>query len=111
MGKPPTTIIMDQNAAMRLAILSKMSHMFHKLCRWYITHKTGDKVGRVYQDHEAMNEFYEILNNSENVNALHKYGFIFGGLLLADFPPIQCFSMIIKIFVNYKELSSDTTVK
>lgn len=68
MGKFLTMIITDQNAAMRLATLCKMPHTFHRFCKWYITHKMGDKVGRVYQDHEALNEFYEILNNYENIN-------------------------------------------
>lgn len=63
MGTPPLTIITDQDEAMRSDLGSKMPNTFHKLYKWYITNKKGDKVGKVYQDYDAMNAFHDIVNN------------------------------------------------
>lgn len=67
MDSPSLKIITDQDVIVKLSIDSKMPSIFHKLCKWHITNKIGDKVGRVYQDHDAMNKFQDILNNSENL--------------------------------------------
>lgn len=49
-----------------------MPNTFHRLYKWHITHKMGDKVGQVYQDHDAMNKFHEILNNTKNVEVFEE---------------------------------------
>lgn len=66
-GQTPRDNKHDQDLVIKLAIANKMSDTFHRLCKWHITYKMSDKVGRVYQDHEAMRKFYDILNNSEDV--------------------------------------------
>lgn len=45
MEQTPITIIMDQDVAMKTTLLVVFPKTFHRLCKWHITNKMGDKIG------------------------------------------------------------------
>lgn len=74
MGRSFETIIIDQDPSMKRALEQVMPNTLNRLCQWHITHKLGDKVGRIYQDKIAMNKFHSILNNSTLVGEFEHFG-------------------------------------
>lgn len=56
-----------QDLAMNVALQIKLSTIFHRLCKWHITHKMRDKVGSVYRNKKKMDRFHKVLNSSESI--------------------------------------------
>lgn len=67
MGKFPLTIINDQDPTIKSALQEVFPQSFHRFCKWYITNKMSDKIGKVYKDKVAMEDFFFFLNHSNSI--------------------------------------------
>lgn len=76
MGKAaPLTIITNQDTTMKAALQMVFPYAFHRLFKWHITDKMGEKIGIVYKNHSAMDEFFSLLNESESILEFeHRWG-------------------------------------
>lgn len=64
MGRATMTFITNQNPTMNTTLQEGYPTIFHWLCKWHITNKIGDKIGNVYRNWLAMDEFFSLLNDS-----------------------------------------------
>lgn len=67
MEKPLLMIITNQDSTIKATICEIFPQSFHRFCKWNIMNKMGDKIGRVYRDKVAMEEFYSFLNHSQSI--------------------------------------------
>lgn len=63
----PATMITDQDLAVKAALQLVFPTTFHRLCKWHISNKMCDKVGRLYQNKQATDDFHSIFNNSVSI--------------------------------------------
>lgn len=64
-GKAPTTIITDQDGAMKAAIASVFPYTNHRNCLFHIMKKAQEKTGRCLDSKPGLHdEFHDIVNNS-----------------------------------------------
>lgn len=57
---------------MKVAFEEVFPNTFYHLCKWHITNKMGDKIGHVYNDKKAMDEFFSLVNHSESVEGFEE---------------------------------------
>ncbi|GJV46738.1 FAR1-related sequence 5-like protein, partial [Tanacetum coccineum] len=62
--RPPNIVVIDQDGAMRLAVVAEFPESKHRLCMWHIMQKMSAKiVSRIYDDTDFKDKFGKIVLN------------------------------------------------
>lgn len=58
---------------MKTTISTVLPNTFHRLCKWHIINKMGDKIDNVYRNKKAMSDIYYLLNNSTSTTEFESW--------------------------------------